>query len=411
MKKLLTLILTMVFTSSSIPSFADQVWGDAVEVLGSNHDQFIELSVAEGQTWTTNLNVYIKESGQAVVFPVTGTVIYNQQLQVSKNTWVVNSYTSPDSVIASKTEATAGTYNYDVIFQANTDLEALSKTFDKISIRVVVLAPEVPVDTTPPVVTAPDDITLEATDILTPVDLGTALVDDSTATLTNNSPQAFPIGTTMVQWQASDPSGNIGSDEQSVTIVDTTAPVFTELPVSKTVIYSGTTTLVDLGNPIAYDIFPVQLTNNAPANGFPVGSTLVTWQAIDANGNMTSVQQTIAVNYQFGGFLQPIDSDGSSLFKLGSTVPVKFKLTDAFGNSVPDAIANIYIAKVTDQVMGSVTEGLSTSAATSGNLFRYDSTEQQYIFNLNTKPLSKGTFIITVNLNDGTTYSVNISLK
>ena len=33
-------------------------------------------------------------------------------------------------------------------------------------------------------------------------------------------------------------------------------------------------------------------------------------------------------------FLQPINVDGSSVFKLGSTVPTKFRVCDYYGNSV-----------------------------------------------------------------------------
>jgi hypothetical protein len=44
-------------------------------------------------------------------------------------------------------------------------------------------------------------------------------------------------------------------------------------------------------------------------------------------------------------------------------------------------------------------------------LFRYDSTSNQYIFNLGTKSLSRGTWQIKVVLDDGTTKTVLISLR
>lgn len=409
--KRLSMILSIIMILTSFPVFADQVWGDAVEVLGSYHDQFIEITITEGETWETGLDVYIKESGQAVVFPVSGVVQYNQQIQVSKSTWNVNSYAVPDSITASKFEPAAGIFSYDVVFAANTDLEALSKSFDKISIKVNVLQSETPIDTTAPSIIAPSDLTLEATAILTPVDLGQPIVDDETALVTNDSPDGFGIGTTPVEWKAVDPSGNVGSDLQQVTIIDTTAPVFTTLPTNLMRVYSGKKTPVDLDQPEVFDIFPVTLTNDAPEGGFPLGTTVVTWKAIDSNGNTATVQQQITIQYQFSGFLQPINNDGSSIFKLGSTVPVKFKLTDASGNPVPDAIANIYSAKITDQIIGSITEATSTSSATTGNLFRFDPVEQLYIFNLSTKNMTKGTHNIIVKLNDGSTQTVLISLK
>ena len=46
-------------------------------------------------------------------------------------------------------------------------------------------------------------------------------------------------------------------------------------------------------------------------------------------------------------------------------------------------------------------EGASTSAADTGNTFRYDPTADQYIYNLATKPLSPGTWHIAIDLGDG----------
>ena len=103
--------------------------------------------------------------------------------------------------------------------------------------------------------------------------------------------------------------------------------------------------------------------------------------------------------------------DGSSIFKLGSTVPVKFQLRDANGNFVTTAGATIFVTKISNGVTGTEIEAVSTSAATTGNLFRYDPTSNQYIFNLNTKPLSTGTWQIRIKLDDGTSKYVNISLR
>lgn len=404
------LILTITF--NQVPSYADQVWGDAVDVIGSNHDQSIELTITQGESWTTPLNVYIIDSGQAVEFPVSGLIDFDSGLELSKSDWQVNSYDSPDQVQIGKTEDTVGTFSYSVTFRATTDLDELSKTFDRVNIRVNVLEPVINVeDITAPIITAPDDITVEATAILTPIEIGTATVDDETATISNDSPGQFPIGSTTVTWTATDPSGNIGTDEQIITVVDTTPPVFTTLPQDLTVTYSGVQTPVDLGTVEATDIFPVTITNNAPTGGFPLGLTSVQWVATDENGNTTTVTQNIRIQYNFFGFLQPINNDNSSVFKLNSTIPVKFQLFDSNSNPVSTAIANINVSKITDNVTGTEIEALSTSSSTSGNLFRYDSTNQQYIFNLNTKPLSKGTFLLIVRLDDGTEHSVQISLK
>ena len=90
---------------------------------------------------------------------------------------------------------------------------------------------------------------------------------------------------------------------------------------------------------------------------------------------------------------------------------MKFQLTDSSGNPVTDAIARIYVAKISDGILGTEMEANSTSAATTGNLFRYDAADDQYIFNLGTKSLSPGTWQIRIELDDGTSKYVNVGLK
>ena len=151
------------------------------------------------------------------------------------------------------------------------------------------------------------------------------------------------------------------------------------------------------------------------ATAYPQGTAVV--QVV----NMTDPQKPTmgAVNvadianvgYYFSGFRPPINDDGTSIFKLKSTVPVKFQLKDFRGNFISTAVAKIYTAKIGNSVIGTETEAISTSAATTGNLFRYDATDNQYIFNLGTKTLSAGTWQIRVLLDDGTSKTVLISLR
>jgi hypothetical protein len=108
----------------------------------------------------------------------------------------------------------------------------------------------------------------------------------------------------------------------------------------------------------------------------------------------------VGTNYSWSGVLQPINPDGSSIFKFGSTIPVKFKLTGACARS-PSLVAHILIAKMSNSIVGTYVEATSTSAADTGNTFRYSSTDDQYIYNLATKPLSAGAWQIAIDLGDG----------
>jgi hypothetical protein len=141
-----------------------------------------------------------------------------------------------------------------------------------------------------------------------------------------------------------------------------------------------------------------------------VGPQTVTRTATDNVGHSTTQSCTTQVQYMFSGALQPINPDGSSIFKLGSTVPVKFRLTDAASAPIGTAVASLSVAKVSNDVEGTFDEASSTSNATSGSLFRSDGAGQ-YIFNLSTKSLSAGTWSLRVTLDDGMTYTTRISLR
>lgn len=65
-------------------------------------------------------------------------------------------------------------------------------------------------DTTAPAITAPGDVTTEATGALTAVSLGQATATDdrdSDPTVTNDAPNTFPLGDTTVTWTATDDGG------------------------------------------------------------------------------------------------------------------------------------------------------------------------------------------------------------
>lgn len=130
------------------------------------------------------------------------------------------------------------------------------------------------------------------------------------------------------------------------------------------------------------------------------------------SGQVTSFSWLAAGRPQriFGGFGLPISTNGISVFKLGQSLPVKFQLTDSSGRSVTNAVARIYIAKVTDGVPGTEQPGAS-SVSKLDNTFRYSASQDQYVFNLETKQLSSGVWRIRVVLDDGLSYIALVSLS
>jgi hypothetical protein len=113
-----------------------------------------------------------------------------------------------------------------------------------------------------------------------------------------------------------------------------------------------------------------------------------------------AVTRTFAIWHAWSGILQPVNGDGSSIFKLGRTVPVKFELTGASA-SVTNLQARIYVAKISNSVVGTEVEATSTASGDTGNTFRYDAPSGTYIFNWGTQGLTTGTWQIRVDLLDG----------
>jgi len=274
-------------------------------------------------------------------------------------------------------------------------------------------------DQTKPIVTVPADITAEATGSngATVSYIGVTATDDVdgqlTATCSKASGTVFPIGTTTVKCSATDKAGNVGDNTFTVKVQDTLAPNLTVSANKTAVATSANGAVVNYTAPTATDTVDGSVSascNKASGSVFPLGTTTVTCTATDAAGNIGTESFTVTVTVAWSNVLQPINVDGSSVFKLGSTVPVKFQLSGASAG-ISNLVARLYIQRIGPGAAGADIEAISTSNATTGNLFRYDATSGQYIFNLGTKTLSTGTYKLRIDLGDGALRTVIITLK
>ena len=110
--------------------------------------------------------------------------------------------------------------------------------------------------------------------------------------------------------------------------------------------------------------------------------------------------------------LQPIDADNSSIFKQGSTVPAKFRVCDANGNSISTAgvVQSFRLVSVSNGVSGAVDEPVDST--TPDVAFRWSSSDQQWIFNINTKSLSANKrYTYEITLNDDSKITFAFGLK
>ncbi|MBX7051414.1 MAG: HYR domain-containing protein, partial [Flavobacteriales bacterium] len=213
------------------------------------------------------------------------------------------------------------------------------------------------VDNQLPTISCPADVTVNADNAAcdaTGVDLGTPVTADncSVASVTNNAPASFPVGTTNVVWTVTDASGNTATCTQVVTVIDNQLPTIT-CPVDVTVNADNAAcnaTGVDLGTPVTADNCSVaSVTNDAPAS-FPVGSTNVVWTVTDINGNSASCTQVVTViDNQLPTITCPADV----------TVNADNAACDATGVDLgsPVTADNCFVASVTNDAPASFTVG------------------------------------------------------
>jgi hypothetical protein len=222
-----------------------------------------------------------------------------------------------------------------------------------------------------------------------------------------------PLGRTTVTITVKDAALNATTCAANIMVVDTTAPTIT-CPADVKVITTSTNGMtVNYPAPTASDTCSAVSTNysNASGSSFGLGTTTVTATATDTRGNSAQCSFKVNVVYSCSGVLQPINADGSSVFKLGTTVQVKFQLTGASAG-IANASARLSFTKLPISIPPDpVNEGTSTAAATTGNLFRYDSKAKQYVFNWGTKGLTAGLYQLKIDLGDGVSYPVNVALK
>ena len=266
-------------------------------------------------------------------------------------------------------------------------------------------------DTVAPVISPLTPLQVEATAVSTPIAWGDLKVTDnidSDLTVTTDQSGPFPIGNTNVLWSVTDASGNIGTQLQSIMVQDTTAPVIQGTPLADVIVQAtGVNTSVTLVPPTATDIFAVTMSSDAPAT-FPIGTTVVTWTATDANGNVSTAAQNVVVQDTTAPVIQgtpladvivqatgvntsvtlvpptatdifavTMSSDAPATFPIGTTV-VTWTATDANGN-VSTAAQNVVIQ---DTTANDPTNSSASSTTSGGGCLAPATGEHNFVYML-----------------------------
>ena len=148
------------------------------------------------------------------------------------------------------------------------------------------------------------------------VNLGTPVTGDNcgVATITNDAPASYPVGTTVVTWTVTDVHGNTATCTQNVDVEDTQAPIISDCGVSgsQTVIAdAGACTFTNTGTgwdvvatdncttiTIEYELTGATTGTGSTLDGvaFNNGTTTVTWTVTDDAGNTSVCSYEIIVN-------------------------------------------------------------------------------------------------------------------
>lgn len=164
-----------------------------------------------------------------------------------------------------------------------------------------------PLDTTPPVLSLPANMTLEATGAAGAVASFSATANDAVdgsrpVTCSPASGSIFPLGTTTVNCSASDTSGNTANGSFTVTVQDTTVPVIS--PHDNVIVTTDSKSgeHVTFTAPTVTDtVDGISVATCTPASGsqFPLGITTVTCTATDSHGNSAApVTFLVIVEYE-----------------------------------------------------------------------------------------------------------------
>jgi hypothetical protein len=159
-------------------------------------------------------------------------------------------------------------------------------------------------------------------------------------------------------------------------------------------------------------------------SGLAVGAHAIT-ATYGGDSNFNASTASLAggqqVDYSFDGFQEPINDTAHelvcsapcpvSVFKAGSTVPVKFQLKRADGTLIWATVAPKFVGPVKGGAISSpIDESVYTDPPTTGTTFTV--TGDKYQYNWSTKGLQAGYYYrIGAQLDDGTTEYVYIALK
>jgi uncharacterized protein len=272
-------------------------------------------------------------------------------------------------------------------------------------------------EATPPVLHLPANITAEATSPAGAIVNFSATATDArdtnlVVTCAPPSGSEFALGATTVNCSATNSRNKTAEGSFTVSIVDTTAPVVVLNGITNGATYTlgavpaASCSATDSATGVA--VQAVLSITGGTANG--VGHFTATCNgATDGAGNIAApVSASYDVDYLFNGFFSPVATN--KIFKLGSTVPLKWTLQNAQQGFISSFTSIAAVQVAPDPSCSADGEGIPFDAGSAGNsgLQFQDNTFQ---FNWKTDGLASGCYVAIVSLDDGTRKTAFVTLR
>jgi beta propeller repeat protein len=258
----------------------------------------------------------------------------------------------------------------------------------------------------------------DVTITLSPTDQDDAPADITTYYTLDGSTKTYTApfkitgdGTHTLTYHSEDPAGNKGADTTTTINIDATQPeVSISTPLDSAIYTLGRSVLADWAvtdttSGVASSIYTQS--SGSAIDTSTAGPKEFTVTATDNAGNTNAVTYHYTVAYAYTP-VTPFSTKVTQM-KLGSSLPIKIVLKDSGGNLITDAAVQLYLAKQTgsDWVEQKAS---SLSNPKDSNVLRYDPLTGQYKYNLDTKPLSTGTWQLRIRAGDGITQTMTIKI-
>jgi hypothetical protein len=149
-------------------------------------------------------------------------------------------------------------------------------------------------------------------------------------------------------------------------------------------------------------------------SGSGAGKNFVKILVTDFADNEALVFAEYSLIYDFSGFFAPLNTDG--IYTRGDVIPVRFQLNDCDDAPVVNAIANISVEKISDDVGKGIEQQGATGSPDSGDLFQLRTIDdgsgprQVWEYMLGTNMFDSGKYQIIVTLDDGTVQTAGFGL-